>query len=307
MAHDQPVPERHPQRLLNVILVLTLLCAVGGIAAIVVTAPEIPPVDETSFRTSVEVDESRLDEERAFLYQNVDLRAHTEKIAALQKSVREANLLQFGTPSPKALRDAAVMNTYNANEVLAATSIEGVMLAGNEVFEACQAGLAELQAALASKKITAQEARTDPGERFATYRENCGNAFGPLEEMALIRPDGAWVDPAVGPTILDIFNRFRWATILDARRPALQQLTPYDYELLTRWRAANPAFPVQKRIEWVERAARELPGLARDELLGNLHFEAGDRSAATEAYARACARRQQDLHLQAKCAWLASH
>lgn len=306
MAHAQSEPDSHPHRFLNGVVLLILVGMVAALGAVVAGAPTKPHVDESSFRTAVTVDEKRLYDERDEKYGLIDLSKNAAQVKDLQDAVRASHELQFGSPAPSATRDAMMVNVFAANEVLAATNLQGVMLAGNEVFEECRKGLDEVREALKSDELPLEKAKTDPGEEFARYRKNCGNALPTLLEVKLLKPDGSWVNPDVGPVIFDILNRYRWGSILDLRLPPEQQLTHYEYELLTKWRLANDAFPVQKRIEWAQVAARELPSLPLQEILGNLHFEAGDVAQASAAYHQACEKEKRNLELQAKCEWLAA-
>ena len=307
MAHPQTEHDPQPHRFLNVVMATILAGFVGALISIVLGAPVKPSVDADSFRTQVDIDAERLREARAAKYGGVDLAPHAQEVAELRDAVRSSHELQFRPAAPSETRNAMVINLYAANEVLAATNLEGFMLAGTDVFEQCLEALDELRAAVKSGNLAIEKARVDPGPDFQKYRQNCGNALPTLIDTKIMRPNGDWVDPRVGPVMFDIINRLRWASILDLRKPPQQQLTNYEYELLTRWRASNELFPVDKRIEWVQEAASHVPEHAANEIVGNLHLEAGDVPAARDAYEKACATaKRDDMLLHAKCEWLAA-
>ncbi len=305
MSHPAHPPEESSNHSANLAVGLCLLIALGAFAVIVAKAPTVGTVTDESFAiVPPQVDAERLAADRAKHYGAVDFDAIAKPLAELEKSVRAANNLQFGALDAQGAHDLQIMTLHQANDVITKSGIEGFIPSGANMYKACAAEFEKLLAAVRSQKLTADQAEKDPGDEFAEYRSQCGNAFGPLVKSGVIKASGEWSDPVSGPLVFDIMNRFRWATVLDMRLPPSQQLSPYEYEVLTRWRASIRAVPVAKRLEWVVAAGRELPSFPQHELIGALLLEKGDGVGALGAYEEACKLRRTDLLLQRKCEFL---
>ncbi len=304
MAHQSAQsPDDASASFLNGIVIALLLTA-GALAAwLVVSAPEIPAIDEGSFENLTSIDMQRLEAERERAYGSIDLATAQEPVDHLRQTVRAVNLVQFESVEEYDKRQAATAAVFAANDVLTPLGEPGFMKAGNEMAKKCVEGVDEVRAALKAGDLTPEQAVVDPGTGFPTFRENCGPLMGQLLKWKVVQPSGDWTDPDVGPALVEIFSRYRWAAILDLRRPAFEMLTPYEHEVLTRFRADLEALPVQKRLEWVMQLAASQPVVAT-ELQGNLALESGDVPAAAQLYAQVCDKNSKDRLLRAKCDWL---
>lgn len=301
MSHPSEVDE-NPAGFLNVIAAVTFLGAVSVLIALFVMAPKAPPVTEESFNPPLSVDADRLEAEREKRFGDVDLDAAKEEVEQLHEAARQLYSSEFGGDAA-ARRSAYNAVAFAANDVMTAVGMDGYMAAGETMFDACREGLDELRAAVKAGEISSEEAALDPGDRFDTYRENCGAAWGELTKKKVIEPDGDWSDPDVGPHILELSNRYRWATVLDLRLPRHRQFTPYELEVFTRWRVGHRDFPFERRKAWAALLEESNPAAAQ-ELLGNLAFEARDLASTLTHYRAACDLAPKDVSLRARCEWL---
>lgn len=305
MAEHAHSAHQAPPHAVNAAMAVCLALVAVAIVVLVVRAPELPDVSEQSFAlTAPQVDPERLAADRARHYPQADASAAAPEIEQLHATMRKANEAQFGTADGKAVHDLQIETLHHANAVITEVGIETFVPIGEPMFKACADAFGQLMEAVRTGKLTLEEASTDPGDAFAEYRRNCGNGFGPLLRSGVVTESGVWSDPVSGPLVFDIMNRFRWASTLDLRRPAWEQLTRYEYEILTRWRAAITTVPVRKRIEWVVAASKALPDTTRHELIGSLLFEDGDAVGALGAFEEACQADRTDLLLQRKCEFL---
>lgn len=282
-----------------------LILTAAGLGWFVTQAPEVDDVTEASFVIQPPtVDPNRLAQARAKHYPEVDLSIVAEPLDELYEVSRQANEMQFGSADAKTAHDNQVVMAHAANAVITKVGIEGFVPAGQKMFDECASAFDKLLGAIQAGSVTVEQARTDPGDAHQSYRSMCGNALGPLIDSGVVTKEGKWADPVSGPHVFDIMNRFRWAATLDLRKPPSQQLAPYEYEVLTLWRASISNVPPAKRIQWVVSAGRVLPKFETAELIGSLLLEQGDATGALGAYEEACAARKRDVLLQRKCEFL---
>jgi hypothetical protein len=216
----------------------------------------------------IEIDEDRLDRVRAKKYGEARKALTANPADALLSAARRLNDLQFDETREgrQKLQKLARKISYMANDVIPRTGYDGYIAAGEPMFSACQQGLDELLSAIASGSIPFEKASTNPpADRFETYRNNCGPILPLLEKRRIVTREGEWRQPADRyRTITQILQRFRWATTIRDRRPALMQLTDYERRLLMRWRIEDPeAYPAEKRRSFLARIERE-EGLVED-------------------------------------------
>lgn len=270
MPHDarSPTPASlHPSLLLAfaicgaLVVGLFFIIGPGRPTAPVVTSG--PHFDDPTQFAPLSIDEQRLARERHRHHGPVTLDRARPALERLYEAVYRAHRHQFPTVEGEVRASVVELEAalvFAADEVLPATGMPGFVVAGEPIFEACQEAIDELLLAIHRRSITLDQARTDPPlPRFARYRDNCGNALPMLLDHGLVTPDGRWARP-YAPKLFEILNRLRWANILHARLPARLQITPYEYELLMRWRIEEPkAFPITKRRAFLREAATYLP------------------------------------------------
>lgn len=303
-ADESPL-EENPSNFTNAIAVICAVAAAGTLAYAMFGQGPIPDVSDADFALkSPAIDRDRLKAEREAAYGDVDLSGAQDEVDELLKVTRDANRLQFGEPTMKELRDTKILTEHHANAVITETGIDAFMAAGKPLFDNCMAGVQAVLADVESGKLEPDEALGDPGESYTDYREWCGKALPALARFGLVSPDGKWNDPKVGPVIFDVMNRYRWAAVLDLRKPPAEQLTPYEFELLTQWRVGRTDVPIDRRIDWVQTAARRLDDFDVYETVGNMYFHDNNYEAAYLAYAQRCEKNKADPFLQRKCAYL---
>ena len=290
---------------LNGVMTLCAIIIAACVGYLIAKAPKIEPVTAESFilRPPV-VDAEALRQARAAHYPKVDVAAAQAEIDALMQAVHAANAMQFGAPDGKAIHDAQIVTVHKATDVVAKIGMDAFVVAGEPLFAGCAESFSALQRAVKSGGVTQEAAAADPGDDHAQYRKTCGNAWEPLVRSGVLQANGDWSDAVSGPLVFDIMNRFRWAAILDLHKPPWHQLSPYEFEILTRWRAAMTAVPIERRVQWVVSAGKALPSLPTHELLGSLLFEKQDYVGALGAFEEACAVRKTDIALQRKCEFL---
>lgn len=296
-----PMPTSHN---LDLAMAGCMLVALGVLVFAFVTRVEIPDAShETLLPAAPVVDVARLEAERQTHYPAPRVEASGE-VNEMLRSAREANVAQFGSPTEKEGHDLQVKTMFAATDLITEISLEAFIPAGQPMFDTCATAFDALLEAVRAGKLSIEDAAKDPGEDHQLYRENCGNALGSLIESKVVTRDGQWADPVSGPHLLEIMNRYRWASVLDLRKSAAEQLSPYEYELLTRWQASVSSIPVERRVQRVVAAKRVNESLQEKEIIGSLLYESGDVVGAFGAYNEACEERPGDLHLKRKCDYL---
>lgn len=217
--------------------------------------------DPTRFEP-LTIDSARLKRERREQQSEAQLGTVDKELSHLYSVIRQANSAQFPPQNGQNQTDQILLAaevTFAADEVLPASGVRGFTAVGEPIFAACNEGIEELLKAIRINNVSLDEAKENPPPaRFQKYRENCGNAFPMLLQHGLVTTDGRWAKPYAS-TIFDILNRYRWAHIAHARLPARLQLSPYEYELLMRWRIEDPdAFSRGERQKFITQAAAEI-------------------------------------------------
>lgn len=253
---DQQQEARDLKRLDPVIsgtVIVLVLAVVGYAVASVVLAPEISE-DDIVFEP-LQVDRDRLLEERKERASDVQPERAGDDLERLRESARQANEMSFQS-STKVERETLneKLSVY-ANQIMPAYGYDGFVYSAEPLFIECGKGLEELLDAVQRGQISIDDANQDlPEDTFERYRKNCGNVLPMLVEQGLVTEEGEWSVEA-GPAIFDVLNRYRWAHIIDDRRRAIMQLTPYEREILMRWRIEDAeAFDNAERWRFLEQA-----------------------------------------------------
>lgn len=295
MAHH----ETNHSNSLAISLVLVFLLAVALAALFRSSAQPVDPGLSQLGVPTLNISISKLTQERAQVAKPRPTPAELETFFA---QVREINRLQFGEHDEKTLEDASILLMEAVNELAVAQgSYQHLLSSSDPLIHECQNSFDPVLSALNSKSLTWSDATTDPPKAFDAYRNACGNVLPIMESLQLIRKDGTWVDPKNGPPLFSILNRLRIASLVHDRIPSVQQLTPYERDILYTWRFGSPALKIEDKIRFAETAVFDIPKFPKDEWIGRIYYDAGMLNEATEAYNRACAERKADSALQAKC------
>jgi hypothetical protein len=248
----------------------------------------------------LEIDRAELKRQRADRYGEARKTIRgTDQLSRLHEVVRRANERQF-TSHPKSndeeetktRRELRANIKQASHDVITLTGYDGYIASGEPIFEACRGGLERLLEAIRSGRISLERARTRPdAERFEAYRRNCGQLLPRLLELGLVDDGGRWASPPDrSREILEILQRYRWAfNISNSRRPLLQ-LTPYERELLFKYRIRNAeGFEIGDRRRFIEQIASD-PGLLPEYDVhlarARLAYESNGPQAAREALKR---------------------
>ncbi len=228
------------------------------------------------------VDERRLQRDRDDFYTEPDLTLIEDEVDVLLDTFREANLAQFPAHGPEEELSAeqhVARVTFLANDVLVVAGVRGFQSVGAPVLDACRAGLEDILSAIQSGNLPLSQAAEDPpADRFAQYRENCGNLLPFLIERNLVTSDGEWTHDDT-PTLVDILQRYRWADLIGGQFPVHYQLAPYELELFYRWRIEDSeAFTLSQRHQFLEQAKAFLPS-DYDFSLAQTRLDAASRDA----------------------------
>ena len=277
------------------ITVLVLLIGVVGFAAYrVMTAPEISEQD-IGFEPLV-VDTDRLLQERKQRAKGIDSERAGKNLDRLRATAREANAMSFGSPSQVERKTTSKTLSILADEIIPAYGYDGLIYSAEPLFIECRKGLEERLEAIRRGQISAEKASSAPPEEtFAAYRNNCGNVLPVLLEQGLVTSEGEWTSES-GPAIFDVLNRYRWAHIIDDRRPALKQLTPYEQEILMRWRIEDAeAFETSERWRFLEQAENLLDDYDVNWAAGVLSVRDGNLAQARDYFDKAAANDEHPL------------
>ncbi len=202
------------------------------------------------------IDEDRLHQERQDHHPTVDVDHVQEEIDQLLSLTREANLSQF--PDHQSEYDPEELLAeilFITDDILPATGPAGFARVGGPLFEGCAQGLSEVLEAIGAGDLSTEDAATaPPADRFLGYRRSCGNLLPILLQAQLITEDGAWTDD-YGPALAEVFQRYRWADLVDSRYTTIRQLAPYDLEIFARWRIEDSrAFTPEERLQFLHRS-----------------------------------------------------
>jgi len=215
----------------------------------------------------IRVDREKLRSEREEKYGELRDSLPEDATSEVVSLMEKLNAMQFPPPGDESNQSelAEKLSVRADNDVVPHTGSSGFVAAGEPLFERCDEGLESLLGAVRDGELPMDEARTNPPpEAYQQYRRACGPFLDTLRERKLVDETGTWSDPEpLSRAVAGILQRLRWATIVDAGRQALEQLTPYETRLLMRWRIESGAYPLEKRREYLDLVARNeglLPG-----------------------------------------------
>jgi hypothetical protein len=225
---------------------------------------------------------------------------------ALIEAAHTANDHQFTThpiPSRTAKELVSIVNTAAA-EGLMVSGQERFLAIGVPVFAACTEQLDAMLKALGEGKISWEVATTDPDPvAWALYRQNCGNILPELLRTKLIDEKGHWRD-ALAPLRLELWQRYRWAFMIQEQRPALLQLSALEREALLRWRIEDGvSFPTEARLRALDEARDLLPDYPAPLVHALILREAGDDAGALASLRAAQAAHPEDRYI---AGWIAA-
>lgn len=279
---------------IGITLLLLLIGVVGFAAYRVMTAPEISDED-IGFEPLV-VDTDRLLEEREERAQGADAERAGENLERLRATARKANAMSFGSPSQVERKTTSKTLSILADQIIPAYGYDGFIYSAEPLFIECGKGLEELLEAIRRGQITAEEASSAlPEDTFEAYRNNCGNVLPVLLEQGLVSSEGEWTSES-GPAIFDVLNRYRWAHVINDRRRAIRQLTPYEQEILMRWRIEDArAFDTSERWRFLEQARNLLEDYDVNWAAGVLSMRDGNLAQARDYFDKAAASDEHPL------------
>lgn len=211
----------------------------------------------------LDIDTQKLQQSRRAHYTEPDLETIDGEIDQLYTAFREINSMQFPSHDPDggdSSEQLELLIEYLAGQIVSATRADGFAVVGKPLFEQCLQGLDELIAEVSSGNLPMSQALKDPpADRFSLYRDNCGNLLPELQAHELVSSDGEWLHPQ-GRTLVDIFQRYRWADLVRKDYPLHAQLSGYELQIFFQWRIeSTPAFSAGQRHQFLLQAAPYLP------------------------------------------------
>lgn len=232
------------------------------------------------------IDQARLEQARRQFYEIPDLQEQADTVKTLLEMTKKANLSQFPPQDGESFPPLAELDHHLrllADELLPAAGARGFSAVGAPIFKECMIGLNDLLTALHAQELPLAQALEDPPhQRFATYRENCGNVFPVLIERHLVTSDGRWTHE-YGEEIFNIMQRYRWADLIHSRYPTSNQISPYELELFARWRIEDPnAFTAAERRQLLAQSRAYLPS-TYDLALATARIEAANQDLGAAA------------------------
>lgn len=209
------------------------------------------------------VDADRLDRARRDHYASPDLSSVTDEVASLRELIVRANNAQFPPHDPDQIIDPVEMEAelqFLTDEIISVTGPRGFASVGDPHFQSCRQGLEDLLGALQSGNLPLSQAVEDPpAERFTAYREHCGNLLPVLLDHSLVNSDGTWARE-FAPDLVEILQRYRFASLAHSRHATNRQLSSYEVELFARWRIEDPeAFGPTERTRFLSESRNLLP------------------------------------------------
>lgn len=279
-------------RLDPVLLIVFLVCALALGGLVMWRANTSRAISAQDFKFApLKVDEQKLRLEREERYASVRLDKVEENWAKLIEAARQANEAQFGEPKTK--EEVELLTNalrFWASEVIPATGYDGFVAAGQPLRDACEEALAEVLKALKSGELQPEALKEQLSEeKYAKYRQNCGDMMDYLLKRGLVDPSGQWAFKSA-PFFADLSARFLWAQIIEDQRSPWAQLTPYEAELFARWRVEQAeGFSLRRRRAYLEQFAQFNPGAELDYARGVLAFMDEDIEAALESFEKLAA------------------
>ncbi|MGM0558420.1 MAG: hypothetical protein ACQEVA_18695 [Myxococcota bacterium] len=289
--------QRDPQKL-DPVIGITVLVLVLGVVGFAVykhqTAPEVSEEDITFEPIRVETD--RLLAERKERSAEIEPDRAGKDLERLRETARKANEMSFGSPSRLDQQETQKRLSIYANQIIPAYSYDGFIYSAEPLFIECGKGLESLLEAIRRGQITVERARENPpADTFESYRENCGNVLPILIEQGLVTRDGEWTSES-GPAIFDVLNRYRWAHVIDDRRKAMTQLTPYEQEILMRWRIEDArAFELADRWRFLDQARELVPSYEVNWAAGVLSLRENNLEQALDYFEKAAAANEREM------------
>jgi hypothetical protein len=281
--------QRAPQQLdptIGVTVLVLVLGVVGFALYQVQTAPEIS-ADDVDFKP-LKVDTERLLAERKERSSEIAPNRAGKDLQRLRETARQANEMSFGSPTRLEQQETTKKLSIYANQIMPAYGYDGFIYSAEPLFIECGKGLESMLGAIRRGQITVEQATEGPpAETFENYRQNCGNVLPILIEQGLITTEGEWTTDA-GPAIFDVLNRYRWAHIIDDRRKAMTQLTPYEQEILMRWRIEDAeAFDMEERWRFLDQTRNLVPNYEVNWAAGVLSLRESNLDQALEYFQKA--------------------
>ncbi len=296
-----------PDGTLNIAIFLCLVIPAAVIYAFATSVPPVEPIDATWFEFEpLKIDDSRIKAERKKNLEGVNLDSGKAEIETLHAAIRKANLLQFAPIQREVTTRSNAEIEFAANEVITKLNgIESFVETSAPLMHACQTHVTTLLADVKAGKITLEQAQKPAPEQYGAYMEACGNAVKLLLDGKLIQENGEWSNPDTGPIILELLGRLRYAFILHLRKNAWEQITPYEREILWRWRIEDPqAYSYKERLDYLSRATEETLGYSPDIARGRLFFVNDFKRDARRTFEEQCKKHPQDRQLARACEWL---
>ncbi len=197
------------------------------------------------------------------------------------ESVRTSNQMQFEQSDDAALSRQDRRLRAHATDIIPLTEWSNFLGAGTPVFEACREGLQRVMTDVDAGDL-ASDAALDGNvpDSYETYRKNCGNLYPVLAERRLITDAGSWRSPDA-PSLFDLSQRYRWASIIARHHSPWRQFKPYERRIFLRWRIETPgAFSREVRQRSIDIAERYLEDYNAPYARAMLAWEEGNRAAA---------------------------
>lgn len=246
--------------------------------------PEISQED-LAFDDEIEVDLDRLEGAYEEAYGDIDMKRVRPEWEALIEAAVEANKAQFSEPASEAQNEMTVELKLLAHQVIPATGYAGFVVSGEPLFEGCHEGLKVLLDDVRTGDLELEAAVDDlPDDDYEEYRKNCGNLLPTLVDRGLVDQNGEWSFEDA-PIIVQILHRYRWAHIIyDEKRPRAQ-LTPYELELLDRWRLeVADGLSVDQREGYLDKLVRHDEDYNEEFARAILDYERGDLREAIDHF-----------------------
>ncbi len=274
---SQPTDEDGISSLSIAMLISFLICV--SIFAYFVTNQT--PVDDSAFAfQSTEIDQERLNSERASRLGDKKIDLSDPRAEKLISTARMRNAEQFSTllsETERRRRDAEVV--HRANEVLEMGWFPAFWAVGEKLMQECKA---ELSKVVVQIQKGAKPESFRKGDLYIHFRESCGDILPALFKRNLLTQHGQWVDKN-GAQIADLSRRYAWAYILAERNHPSRQLTPYEYELYETWRITNTkGFSEKERMNYLKRADFLIKGFPTNLVLGKLSYQKQDYKSALD-------------------------
>ncbi|MFW5966571.1 MAG: hypothetical protein ACOCV2_03585 [Persicimonas sp.] len=283
-----PRSDRAPAKSVDPTFAITLvLCALlaGGFGYWRMSSiPQVTEEDLT-FDGDLDIDADRLERQYRETYGDIDLERVEEDWQALLDVGQRANEAQFEETSTSDRNELSVELKLLGHQVVPTTGYDGFVVSGEPLFEGCHEGLETLLKDIQSGDIDLETAREDPPkDAYDKYRKNCGNLLPHLLDRGLVTEEGEWGFEGA-KTMVQILHRYRWAHIIYNEKRPRAQLTPYEVELMDRWRLElAEGLSEEDRRRSLERLDKGNADYEVDYARAILAYESGDYEEALEQF-----------------------